>query len=187
MMPPRTSTMARTRKSHAARFRKPSGRSRGENLPTSTRRAISKTSALRPVTSSNGSKLGVVHGGASESTRVTESSSSGSKEMRRRFGSGTITTVSKLKRFCLPTNRRPSSPGEILDYEFRQPLGLTQEHLAKRLNTTVQTVNRLIRGKQAVTPEMAIRLAEALGTTPQLWLSLQADCDLWDRITANKP
>ena len=72
----------------------------------------------------------------------------------------------------------PPTPGEILDEEFRKPLGLTQEQLAQRLHTTVQSVNRIIRGKQAISPEMAIKLSEAFGTTAQLWLAFQADYDL---------
>lgn len=88
-----------------------------------------------------------------------------------------------LESYGLPTDRAPSTPGEILEEEFRKPLELTQEELARRLGTTVQTVNRIIRGRQAITAPMAIRLARVLETTPRLWLSLQADVDLWRAVT----
>ena len=58
-----------------------------------------------------------------------------------------------------------------------------KKELAKRLGTTVQTVNRIIRGRQAITAPMAIRLARVLKTTPRLWLSLQADVELWRAMT----
>ena len=55
---------------------------------------------------------------------------------------------------------------------------VSQEALAEALRVSRVTVNQLINGRQAVTAEMALRLAKALSTTPELWLNLQRDVDL---------
>jgi antitoxin HigA-1 len=78
----------------------------------------------------------------------------------------------------LPKKRIPTHPGEILNEEFLKPLGVTQVALAAHLSVPVQRINELVRGKRGVTPETAWLLAGALGTTPEFWLSLQANHDL---------
>jgi antitoxin HigA-1 len=78
----------------------------------------------------------------------------------------------------LPENRIPTHPGEILQEEFLVPFGLTQVALAAHLGISVQRINEIIRGKRGVTPETAWLFAQALGTTPELWLTLQANYDL---------
>jgi antitoxin HigA-1 len=78
----------------------------------------------------------------------------------------------------IPENRIPTHPGEVLQEEFLQPLGITQVALASHLGIPTQRVNEIIRGKRGVSPETAWLLAEALGTTPQFWLNLQANYDL---------
>ena len=57
-------------------------------------------------------------------------------------------------------------------------MGLTQTAFAERLGWTRARLNELIRGKRGVTAESALDLAEALGTSPNLWMSLQATYDL---------
>jgi addiction module HigA family antidote len=79
----------------------------------------------------------------------------------------------------LPKNRPPTTPGEMLLEEFLRPLGMTQVALAARMGVPVQRVNGLVNGKRAITPETAILLARALKTSPQVWLHLQANHDLW--------
>lgn len=79
----------------------------------------------------------------------------------------------------LPKNRPPTSPGEILATEFLEPNGLTQTAFAAKLGVPVQAINLLVRGRRAVTADMALKLADALGTTPQFWMSLQTNLDLW--------
>ena len=76
----------------------------------------------------------------------------------------------------LPTN--PFHPGEILLEEFLQPAGMTQTALAKKLGWTRARLNELIRGKRGVTAAAALDLAEALGTSPKLWLNLQGTYDI---------
>ncbi len=78
----------------------------------------------------------------------------------------------------LPEDRIPTHPGEILSREFLTPLGISQVALAAHIGVPVQRVNELVRGKRGVTPETAWLLAQALETTPDFWLNLQAACDL---------
>jgi len=62
--------------------------------------------------------------------------------------------------------------------EFLQPLGMTQRAFAKRVGWTYARLNELIRGKRGVTASAALDLADALGTSPKLWMNLQATFDL---------
>ncbi|MBI2839903.1 MAG: HigA family addiction module antidote protein [Acidobacteria bacterium] len=80
----------------------------------------------------------------------------------------------------LPKNRPPTPPGEILLEEFLKPLGMTQVELARRMGVPIQRVNTLIKGKRAVTAETAILLARVFKTSPELWMNLQTQCDLWE-------
>ncbi len=82
----------------------------------------------------------------------------------------------------VPKNRKPISPGEVLQEDYLVPLGLTQGELAKALRVDRTTINEIVRGRRSVTPEMAIRLAHAFRTTPQYWINLQAACDLFDAL-----
>jgi addiction module HigA family antidote len=79
----------------------------------------------------------------------------------------------------LPKNRAPTSPGEVLQQEFLVPLGITQVELARRMRMTVQTVNQLIKGKRNITAQTALLLARELKTTPEFWMNLQNQVDLW--------
>jgi len=78
----------------------------------------------------------------------------------------------------LPKNRIPSHPGEVLREEFLEPMELTQVELAEHLGIPTQRINEIVRGKRGVTPESAWLLAQALGTTPEFWMNLQAAHDL---------
>ena len=75
--------------------------------------------------------------------------------------------------------RKPTHPGEILKEEFMAPLKLTQTELAGALKTSFRTINEILNEKRSVSPEMALRLARYFGTTPDVWLGLQADYDLF--------
>lgn len=79
----------------------------------------------------------------------------------------------------LPKNRPPTAPGEILTEEFLKPMKMTQGQLAKKLGTYDTVVSGLVTGKRAISPEMAVKLAMAFDTTPELWANLQRDVDLW--------
>jgi antitoxin HigA-1 len=79
-----------------------------------------------------------------------------------------------MKRKKLP----PIHPGEIILEEFMKPLGLHQHQLAEALGVNVSRINRIVVGKSGVTADTAMRLARYFGTTPQLWMNLQARYDL---------
>lgn len=76
-------------------------------------------------------------------------------------------------------NFPPAHPGRILRRHYVEPLGLSQQSLADNLKVSRKTVNKIICERGAVTADMALRLARALGTTPELWLNLQRNYDLW--------
>jgi len=79
----------------------------------------------------------------------------------------------------LPEHRPPTHPGEMLLEEFLKPLGITQSEFATRLGVSFPRLNEIIRGKRAVTPDTALRLARVLGMSADFWLGLQLDWDLW--------
>jgi len=72
----------------------------------------------------------------------------------------------------------PIHPGEVLLEEYLKPLGISQNRLALAMRVSPQRINEIINGKRSITAETAIRLAKAIGTTPEFWLSLQAGYDL---------
>jgi len=74
--------------------------------------------------------------------------------------------------------KNPFHPGEILLEEFVKPAGMTQTALAKTLGWTKTRLNELIKGKRGITADSALDLARVLGTSPKLWMNLQATYDL---------
>jgi addiction module HigA family antidote len=82
--------------------------------------------------------------------------------------------------------RRPTHPGEILREDVLPETGLSQAEFAALLGVSRRTVNQILQEKRPVTVDMAHRLARALGTSPDVWLRLQLDVDLWDASQANK-
>lgn len=75
--------------------------------------------------------------------------------------------------------RKPTHPGIILDEDYIKPLKLNLQKLADRLGIARNTLFKIRSGEAGVTPAIALSLAEAFDTTPQLWLNLQANYDLW--------
>ena len=83
--------------------------------------------------------------------------------------------------------RPPTHPGEILKEEFLTPLGITQTELAKALKTSFRTINEILNEKRSVRPDMALRLSRYFGTSPDIWIGLQTDYDLyWAMLRAKK-
>ncbi|MBI4614267.1 MAG: HigA family addiction module antidote protein [Planctomycetes bacterium] len=78
----------------------------------------------------------------------------------------------------LPDRRITTHPGEVLLEDFLKPLHISQVAFAKHLGVPLQRINEIVRGKRGVTAETAVLLAEALGTSPELWLNLQTNHDL---------
>jgi antitoxin HigA-1 len=79
----------------------------------------------------------------------------------------------------LPRNRPPTHPGEMLLEEFLKPLGISQSEFAARLGVSFVRLNQVVRGKRGVTPDTALRLGRVLGISPDFWLGLQLDWELW--------
>ena len=79
----------------------------------------------------------------------------------------------------IPTNRPPTSPGEMLKKEFLEPMGLTQQQLAEGIKVSYQRVNELINGKRGITTSTALRLAKYFGTSPDFWLNMQRATDIY--------
>jgi addiction module HigA family antidote len=75
--------------------------------------------------------------------------------------------------------RKPTHPGIILDEDYIKPLNLNLQKLAERLGITRNTLYEIRKGESRVTPAIALSLAAAFDTTPQLWLNLQLNYDLW--------
>jgi addiction module HigA family antidote len=69
-------------------------------------------------------------------------------------------------------------PGEVLFEEFMQPLGISQNRLARAMSVPPRRINEIVHGQRAITADTALRLAHVLGTSAQFWLGLQADYDL---------
>ena len=73
----------------------------------------------------------------------------------------------------------PSHPGEIVRWECLEPLGLTVTRAAQGLGVTRQALSNLVNERAGVSVEMAYRLSEAFGSTPETWLGMQTAYDLW--------
>ncbi len=78
----------------------------------------------------------------------------------------------------LPTRRIPTHPGVMLVEEFLNPMGLTQSRLAAHIGVPIQRINEIVRAKRGVTPDTALLLSAALGTTAEFWINLQTAHDL---------
>lgn len=82
------------------------------------------------------------------------------------------------------TKRRPTHPGEMLREDFLPEYQLTATSLAESVGVSRQSINELLRGRRAVSPEMALRLARLFGNTPEFWLNAQRAVDLWEATRA---
>jgi antitoxin HigA-1 len=76
--------------------------------------------------------------------------------------------------------RRPTHPGEMLREDFLPDYGLTVAGLADAVGVSRQSINELLRGRRAVSPEMALRLSKLFGNSAEFWLNAQRALDLWD-------
>jgi addiction module HigA family antidote len=73
----------------------------------------------------------------------------------------------------------PPHPGEFITRIYLEPNELSGRELALKLGVAASTLSRILKGSSAVTPEMALRLSKALGRTPESWLAMQYNHDLW--------
>ncbi len=81
--------------------------------------------------------------------------------------------------------RKPAHPGRIIRNMYIRPLSLTITGLAESLCVSRKAVSAIVNERKSVTPEMALRLSQAFGTTPDMWLNLQKKYDLWRAMNAN--
>ena len=71
------------------------------------------------------------------------------------------------------------APGEILLEEFLKPLELGQVEAARRLEISLNRMNEIVLGKRGITADTALRLARLFEMSPEFWMGLQVDWDLW--------
>jgi len=74
--------------------------------------------------------------------------------------------------------KNPPHPGRIVKQECLDPLSLSITKGADMLGVGRVTLSNLVNGKNGVSPEMAIRISKAFGSSPEVWLGLQMDYDL---------
>lgn len=80
----------------------------------------------------------------------------------------------------------PIHPGEILLEEFLGPLGISQYRLAQAIGVPPRRINEIVHGKRAISPDTALRLSRALGTSDRFWINLQTRYDLDVRLEIHR-
>lgn len=75
--------------------------------------------------------------------------------------------------------KTPLHPGNVLKYDYLEPLSLSITQLARYLGVSRKTLSKIVNERGSITPDMALRLSRAFDTTPTLWLNMQKDYDLW--------
>ena len=73
----------------------------------------------------------------------------------------------------------PPHPGEFITEVYLEPNNLSGRELAAKLGVAASTLHRVITGASGISPEMALRLSKALGRSPESWLAMQYNHDLW--------
>ena len=73
---------------------------------------------------------------------------------------------------------QPVHPGEVLQEEFLEPMGLSQSKVALAIGVHPRRINEIVLGKRGITADTALRLAKFFGTSAELWLGLQKDYEL---------
>ena len=80
----------------------------------------------------------------------------------------------------------PPHPGEFIRAVYLEPLGISYRTVAAKLKVAPSTFNRLIKGQSNISSEMALRLSKILGRSPESWLIMQNNYNLWQtRQTIN--
>lgn len=73
----------------------------------------------------------------------------------------------------------PPHPGEFITQVYLEPNHLSGRELAAKLGVAASTLHRIVVGSSRISPEMALRLSKALGRSPESWLAMQNNHDLW--------
>lgn len=77
------------------------------------------------------------------------------------------------------TMHNPPHPGKFITEVYLEPNSLSGRELAAKLGVAASTLNRVLTGASSISPEMALRLSKALGRSPESWLAMQYNHDLW--------
>ena len=73
----------------------------------------------------------------------------------------------------------PPHPGDFIKETYLEPFAYSCRFLAKQLDVASSTLNRILKGQSGITPKMALRLSKAVGRSPESWLAMQDNHDLW--------
>lgn len=73
----------------------------------------------------------------------------------------------------------PPHPGEFITEVYLEPNGISGRELALKLGVAASTLSRVLKGLSGISPEMALRLSKALGRSPESWLAMQYNYELW--------
>ena len=73
----------------------------------------------------------------------------------------------------------PPHPGEFIREIYITPFQISVRKVAESLGVSASTLNRVLNGENNVSPEMALRLSKTLGRSPESWLAMQNQYDLW--------
>ena len=76
-------------------------------------------------------------------------------------------------------NKNPLHPGEVLNEVYMKEMSLNQSQLAELCNCTPRKINEIVNGKRGISPQFAIELETAIGTSAEMWVKMQAEYDLW--------
>ncbi len=80
------------------------------------------------------------------------------------------------------TSRKPVHPGEVFLEDVIKPLGLSITEAARDLGVSRKALSELVNQRSGLSPEMAVRIATATGTSPESWFSMQTRLDLWHAL-----
>ena len=72
----------------------------------------------------------------------------------------------------------PIHPGDILLYDFLEPMGISQYRVAQDISVSARRINEIVHGTRRITADTALRLSRYFGTTERFWLNLQSRFDL---------
>ena len=79
----------------------------------------------------------------------------------------------------MTTQHNPPHPGEFIKETYLKPLAISLRRVALDLDVAPSTFSRLIKGLSDLSPEMALKLSKAFGRTPESWMQLQTNYELW--------
>jgi addiction module HigA family antidote len=85
------------------------------------------------------------------------------------------------------SQHNPPHPGEVLFELDMQPAGISINAVAQKIGVDRKTISRIVNGHASISTEMAILLGKAFNTTPELWLNMQYNYDLWHAAKQMKP